>query len=240
MSKSFRITIFLSLSLAWSGVYFGLRPFQGVFEGETSALVVVLGLVPAVGLAIAGSVMRTRLPQAPYSLLGNSQWMSVVAIFMPVLGLAIVGVENPFGMQAHLFGFVVGLNLVVYALLEELGWRGYLQAEFAQDKSPWIGWLLIGTAWWLWHWFFLRDGNPRWGLLPALIGASAGLGQVVALTRSVLMAAAFHTLGNILLMYSLVANALSWTEKGIVVGLCLLVWGPMMWRLGKKEETREG
>ncbi|MBO4814607.1 MAG: CPBP family intramembrane metalloprotease, partial [Muribaculaceae bacterium] len=80
-----------------------------------------------------------------------------------------------------------------YGLLEEYGWRGFLQYELR--KLPvWQSVLIITVMWFLWH----LDLSQR-SVLPfflLLLFASWGLGKVVSETHSLLLCAAFHGIVN--------------------------------------------
>ncbi|MEM7248764.1 MAG: hypothetical protein AAF533_25765, partial [Acidobacteriota bacterium] len=85
------------------------------------------------------------------------------------------------------------------------------------------------------NWFFLRaDGDPRWILLPALIAASAGLGEVARASRSIALCAALHSLGNVVMLYPVIARSLTTVQKLIVAAICLAVWIPVIKRIERE------
>ena len=52
--------------------------------------------------------------------------------------------------------------LVVFAIGEEFGWRGYAYPRLAERHGPVVGSLLVGVVWTFWHFFmwFTDDGPP--------------------------------------------------------------------------------
>ena len=139
------------------------------------------GLGPILGALIAMAVFKR---QTEYTITGISTWKSIVTIAVPCL----------------VFGIIGGLNMGVlcllaftYGLLEEYGWRGFLQYELRQFPT-WQYVLVITLMWFLWH----LDLNQR-DMLPfflLLLFASWGIGKVATDTHSLLFCAAFHGIVN--------------------------------------------
>lgn len=139
------------------------------------------GLGPIIGALIAMAVFKR---QTEYTITGISTWKSIVTIAVPCL----------------VFGIIGGLNMGVlcllaftYGLLEEYGWRGFLQYELRQFPT-WQYVLVITVMWFLWH----LDLNQR-DMLPfflLLLFASWGIGKVATDTHSLLFCAAFHGIVN--------------------------------------------
>jgi len=158
------------------------------------------------------------------SLFGTSPMLSLVIASLAPIGLCIIGVANDFGMQDNLFGMYIGVGVMLYAFCEEIGWRGYLQEELFNDKNKWIGYAFIGAMWYLWHWYFMREGGgPAWNMLPILIAGSAGIGEIARMTRSMVVCGVIHGYANIAMMYPLVTNGISATEKYVLLGVCILI-----------------
>ena len=86
------------------------------------------------------------------------------------------------------------LGFIVYSLLEEMGWRGYLQGEL-MDMNNTLRIFVIATMWFLWH----LDLTFDWGSLifyGLLLLGSWGIGIMARDTRSLLVCACFHMLFN--------------------------------------------
>jgi len=41
-----------------------------------------------------------------------------------------IGVQNKYGINTHLYGLIAAFGSFIYCIMEEYGWRGYLQEEF--------------------------------------------------------------------------------------------------------------
>ena len=145
----------------------------------SAALTTELG--PAIGALVVMLVFKRK---TEYTLLGKSAWKSIATIFIPCIVFGIIG------------GWDLGVTCLfafVYGLLEEYGWRGFLQYELR--KLPvWQYVLIITVMWFLWH----LDLNLR-SVLPfflLLLFASWGIGKVATDTHSLLFCAAFHGIVN--------------------------------------------
>jgi membrane protease YdiL (CAAX protease family) len=77
---------------------------------------------------------------------------------IPIIILTIIGVKNDFELDAHLYGFIAMIGTLLYCIMDEYGWRGYLQEEFKTLK-PWGKYLLIGFIWYLWHLTFITKAS---------------------------------------------------------------------------------
>ena len=137
------------------------------------------GLGPAIGALVAMFIFKRK---TEYTLLGKSAWKSIVTIVIPCIVFGIIG------------GWELGLTCLVafaYGLLEEYGWRGFLQYEL-RNLPVWQYVLIITVMWFLWH-LDLKLGLPFFLLL---LFASWGIGKVVSETHSLLLCAAFHGIMN--------------------------------------------
>ncbi|WP_431978688.1 CPBP family glutamic-type intramembrane protease [Salinibacter sp.] len=126
-------------------------------------------------------------------------------------------------------------------VLEEVGWRGYLQN--ALDSLPdWQRFGLVGLLWYGWHLSFLSPtttiGRESMFLAVMVLG-SLGLGKVAADTRSALVVAGFHLVVNVLFLSSVVP--VPFARKLLLVGGCILLWTPILWGWppGKIEWARD-
>ena len=142
----------------------------------------VTGLGPALGALVAMFLFKRK---TEYTLIGKSAWKSITTIVIPCI----------------VFGIIGGWNLGVtcfwafaYGLLEEYGWRGFLQYEL-RNLPVWQYVLIITVMWFLWHLdLTLRSALPFFLLL---LFASWGIGKVVSETHSLLLCAAFHGIANL-------------------------------------------
>lgn len=68
---------------------------------------------------------------------------------------AVIGATNPEGLNANYWGLLIAIEAVLWVILEEYGWRGYLFDELA-DIKPIYKYLIIGVLWYAWHLWFLN------------------------------------------------------------------------------------
>lgn len=144
---------------------------------------------------------------------------------VPAILLVVIGVQNTYGVNPYVFGVVAAFGSFVYCIMEEYGWRGYLQEEFS-FLSPMVKYLLIGFVWYSWHLSFLTEATVADNLffLGSLLLGSWGIGKVAELTHSILACACFHFLVNIFMYNHFFTNAFSGTSKLIILVVSVLLW----------------
>ena len=179
------------------------------------------GLGPAIGALVAMLIFKRR---TEYTLIGKSAWKSIATIVIPCIVFGIIGGWD-LG-ETCLFAFT-------YGLLEEFGWRGFLQYELR--KLPvWQFILIIAVMWFLWHLdLSLRNALPFFLLL---LFASWGIGKVVRDTHSLLLCAAFHGIVN----FS--KRDLFSDTTFTVAFICVIVFWIVMWYflgISQKQHSRE-
>ncbi len=177
------------------------------------------GLGPAIGALVAMLIFRRK---TEYTLTGKSAWKSMATVAIPCVVFGIIG------------GWDLGVTCLlafVYGLLEEFGWRGFLQYELR--KLPvWQYVLIITVMWFLWH----LDLNLR-SVLPfflLLLFASWGIGKVVNDTHSLLLCAAFHGIVNFSKR-----DLLSDTTFTVAF-VCVIVFWIVMWYFVGVPPKRQG
>ena len=179
------------------------------------------GLGPAIGALVAMLIFKRR---TEYTLIGKSAWKSIATIVIPCIVFGIIG------------GWDLGVTCLfafAYGLLEEYGWRGFLQYEL-RELPMWQYVLIITMMWFLWH----LDLNLR-SILPfflLLLFASWGIGKVVRDTHSLLFCAAFHGIVN----FS--KRDLFSDTTFTVTFICIIVFWIVMWYflgISPKQQSRE-
>lgn len=143
----------------------------------------------------------------------------------PIVTLSAMGVRNDYALENHIYGFISIIGSLLYCIIEEYGWRGYLKDELA-SLNEWKQSLLIGSMWYVWHLSFLTnaslDGNFFfWAIL---IFGSWGIGRVAEQTKSILASACFHLIVQIMMFNSLIRNGINGTEKIIIMVVCITLW----------------
>ena len=230
-----RVAVFMLLATALSSVArFDIASLSSQLPtfGTQLAPLLLMALLEGVGIALAawwGSRMLAKQQQLPYSLLGAEP---VLALSMVALTLGLIvgfGVANPYGVEPRLYGALAAGTTLLYCLMEELGWRGYLQTELSALANG-SKYALIGTAWYLWHLSFLTGASWQANLLfwGAMIGGSWGIGQVMRSTQSIMVCACFHLCFQIVAFNALfkggfVLGHVGWFAAICFSGLVMLV-----------------
>ncbi|MEO5978809.1 MAG: CPBP family intramembrane glutamic endopeptidase [Chryseolinea sp.] len=188
----------------------------------------VLGaLGPAVGYFVLIYVMKTDIPRN-VSLFGTSRVYSVIGLAIIPLVLAVVGRDDVSGLNTHWNGFLIGITFAIYAVGEELGWRGYLQQALAPIPLP-LRVLIIAVLWYLWHLNFLNPMSTIQSQLihfASLFVGSGALLTITGRTHSILIAAAVHLSFNIIGELGGEMN-----ERLIVLAVAISVWAFVIRRM---------
>ena len=175
------------------------------------------GLGPAIGALVAMFIFKRK---TEYTLLGKSVWKSIATIIVPCIVFGIIGGWN--------MG-VICFWAFAYGLLEEYGWRGFLQYEL-RNLPVWQYVLIITVMWFLWH----LDLNLR-SVLPfflLLLFASWGIGKVVSDTHSLLLCAAFHGIVN----FS--KHGLLDDTTCLIAFICIIIFWIVIWYFVKLPRSK--
>lgn len=212
MAFLFSWAVVLPLILARSGILsveLPVEPFQiaGAFAGPTLAALIVTG--------ISGNFSNIR------KLLGRCiQWRVgfiwyVIILFGPLLALNAAGsaILGPPVLTALLTNLPLllmtyALNLILGVILgplwEEPGWRGVALPLLQRKHGPFIGTVLLGTLWGLWHlpgyfggWLGPLTISSLFALLVTTSSFSLLMTWVYNNTRgSILLMILFHSASN--------------------------------------------
>lgn len=207
---------------------FGLNEMKALFEG----------LGPILGAVIVTKIFRVNRKTTFW---GNIKLAVLIAPIVPVLLLTIIGIDANNGINPHYYGFIMGIMILIYAIMEESGWRGYLQDEL-ESLKPWIRFVIIGILWYLWHFTFLAgkfNFLNELSILGILLLSSWGIGKIAELTNSIAMAGYFHALGNILSLNSTFRNNLSSSERLLIIGVSVIVWIILIKQTSKKQDRSQ-
>ena len=185
------------------------------------AAALATGLGPAIGALVAMLLFKRK---TEYTLLGKSAWKSMATIVIPCVVFGIIG------------GWDLGVTCLLafaYGLLEEVGWRGFLQYEL-RNLPVWQYVLIITVMWFLWHLDLTQRSALSFFLL--LLFASWGIGKVVTDTHSLLFCAAFHGIVN----FS--KRDLFSDTTFTVAFICVIVFWIVMWYFvgtSPKQQSKE-
>lgn len=228
--KLFRVAVFYAIAVAFAYVFRIAEPEWYDDFHLPAGLWTVKYLFAALG-PILGAFLVTRLfsVERRTTTLGTRRFKSVGMALVPVILFTIFGASSGEGLNEYYFGLVLGILMVVYCFFEEAGWRGYLQDELRGLPQA-VRFPLVGLLWYAWHLSFLGNTNlgHEFQILVILIGASWGIGLAVEHTRSVMVAACLHIIGNIVALSSLLKQSFTGTERLIIAGICVAVWIPIL------------
>jgi membrane protease YdiL (CAAX protease family) len=193
------------------------------------------GIGPFLGALLVWFLFR---PERRMRFGGTWPAMGVAMLAVPPAVLGIMGVGNPFGLDPHLFGVHLGVWIVIYAILEETGWRGYLQDEF-RERPALLKYAIVGLLWYLWHlsWLGGHSIGSEAASLAFLVAASIGIGFVADRTRSIFAAASFHVLGNIMGTTTDFTTLIpSQHTRWMIVLVCVAAWLIMLRLWGMRDK----
>jgi hypothetical protein len=161
---------------------------KGYLISDWTYLPACLGTLTAAGLLfiIDKKTIRT------ISFLGKNTLPNLLVAFTPILVFTLIGVENEHGKDIHYFGFVFALVSLVYAVGEEIAWRGYLQ-DALRPLNQNIRYVLMGIMWWAWHWRFQQFSDLTI-FLAICVAAAFLIGKIAEDTKSYFCAAGLHSL----------------------------------------------
>lgn len=225
-----RILIFFIIATAISNIFrfdiFALKP--ALKQLPTWIYLFSTGFLEGSGVLIAALTaiwLLRKHRKSEISLFGTSTSKSLIMILIPIIILSVIGVKNEFDLSSHLYGFIAIIATLLYCIMEEYGWRGYLQEELKFLK-PWQKYLLIGSIWYLWHLSFLTKASFADNLFfwAMMIFGSWGIGMVAEATKSILASACFHLIIQIMMFNSLIKNGISGNEKLLILGICVVIW----------------
>jgi uncharacterized protein len=226
----FRLLLFLIIAYAVSNIFrFNIFHLNEILEKKSTwSYLITQAILEGSGIFIAGLAglfLLNKQRVVEISFFGTSKLKALLMALIPAGLLILIGVKNKYGINAHLYGLIAAFGTFIYCIMEEYGWRGYLQEEFKFLK-PVIRFLLIGFIWYSWHLSFLTGVSLIDNLffLGTLTLGSWGIGKIAELTNSILACSCFHMIVNIFMYNQFFNNAISSTGKLIVLGVSILFW----------------
>lgn len=150
---------------------------------------VLQGIGPAAGALAACLIFRIPMRM---SLKGGFRSALVPLSIYWLLPVIVIAAAAYFSNGT--FPAVTVFTILIYGLLEEIGWRGFLQ-QLLKLLPKFAGILIVATLWFVWHLdFSLTTSNLLF--FGILVLGSWGIGLVADKTNSLLAVAAFHSLNN--------------------------------------------
>jgi len=225
-----RVLLFLLIAITISNIFrFDVFELKSELEKLPTWIYILTSILLEGSGVIIGALLiipfLKKQRKTEISLFGTSKTKSLLMTSIPILLLVVIGVKNDFEMNNHIYGLVASIGTILYCIMEEYGWRGYLQEELKELK-PWKKYLIIGFIWYLWHLTFLTKASLGDNLffLGMMILGSWGIGQVAESTKSILASACFHMIIQIMMLNALIKDGIDGTEKIIILGISIVIW----------------
>ena len=150
-------------------------------------------------------------------------WQTIALFLVPVVlffFLGILNTETPYYSSFKAIGFAV-----IYACLEEYGWRGYLQTEL-KELNKYFKYFVISVLWFFWYFDFDFVFNLQFIVGFSLIfGGSIGMGFVADKSKSLILVALFHAFINIYIQDYFEGETV--TQKSVILiisAVSIIVW----------------
>lgn len=170
---------------------------------------VLTGAGPAIGATFVFLVFKIR---PTLSLRGN--YKSIIFPIALYWIFPITFISTVSYLTKGTIPYLAVFSVLIYGLLEEIGWRGFLYQEFKTLK-PIYNILLLSLLWFLWHLNFDFKAAQLFFFLILILG-SWGIGKVADATGSLVALSAFHSLNNFFPGIS--------AKSGVILGILLLIW----------------
>ncbi|MGL5890533.1 MAG: CPBP family intramembrane glutamic endopeptidase [Bacteroidia bacterium] len=239
-----RLLLFIIIGFVVSNIFrFDIFQLNKNLEANFNWSYLILeGILEGSGIFIAGFLglyLLKKQRKADISFFGTSVFKSLLMASIPTALLIIIGVQNKYGINTHLFGLIAAIGSFIYCIMEEYGWRGYLQEEFKFLK-PVAKFSLIGLIWYLWHLSFLTEATLANNLffLGVLTLGSWGIGKIAELTNSILACSCLHLIVNIFMYNHFFNNAFSGMSPLIILVVSVSVWVFILVRWKKDSTSR--
>ncbi|NMH27927.1 CPBP family intramembrane glutamic endopeptidase [Flavobacterium silvaticum] len=147
------------------------------------------GIGPAVGAIVVFIAFKIK---PVMSLKGNYKKLIYPFVLYWMLPIVLICASAYF--KDGSFPVMTVLSILIYGLLEEIGWRGFLQQEL--KPLPLLqNVLIVATLWFLWHLNF-EFSTSNLVFFGILVLGSWGIGKVANTTNSLMAVSAFHSLNN--------------------------------------------
>ncbi|MGJ1430451.1 CPBP family intramembrane glutamic endopeptidase [Sphingobacterium spiritivorum] len=162
-----------------------------LLESVSSSFIKVLlqGAGPAIGALVVFYAFKIK---PVLTLKGN--YKNMLLPFLLYWGLPVVLILGVEYFLKGTFSFMAISAILIYGLLEEIGWRGFLQREL-KPLPEFLNILLVATLWFIWHLNFdMTSSNLLF--FGILVLGSWGIGKVADNTFSLLAVSAIHSLNN--------------------------------------------
>ncbi|WP_289659954.1 CPBP family intramembrane glutamic endopeptidase [Flavobacterium panacagri] len=173
-------------------------------------VILLRGVGPALGALAAIKIFSLENPMSLKGIYKNALVPLAVYWLLPAFLIA-----GTYYFVMGKFPILLMFTVLVYGLLEEIGWRGFLQEQL-KSLPKFTSILIIAVLWFAWHLNF-ETTPSNMVFLGIIFFGSWGIGKVYSSTGSLLAVAGVHSLNNFF------RNGLHDTELTLIVTL-LIIW----------------
>lgn len=194
--------------------------------GDDYLKILFRGIGPAVG-----TLAVFALYKVPEKLSLKGIYKNFAVPFAVYWLLPAILISGVYYFQDGKFPILLMFTVLVYGLLEEVGWRGFLQQQL-KPLPKLYSILIISVLWFVWHLNF-EMSVQNLIFFGIIVAGSWGIGKVYDKTHSLLAVAAIHSLNNFF------RNGLHQTEL-ILIAVLLIIWVGFIRlydRLDKKDQN---
>lgn len=178
---------------------------------ENPYLVILLrGVGPALGALAAIKIFSLNNPMSLKGIYKNA--IVPFAIYWLLPAVLIAGV---YYVTIGKFPILLMFTVLAYGLLEEIGWRGFLQEQL-KSLPKFTSIVIIAVLWFAWH-LNLETTPSNMIFLGIIFFGTWGIGKVYSSTGSLLAVAGVHSLNNFF------RNGLHETELTLIA-ILLVIW----------------
>lgn len=157
--------------------------------GHEYIAILLRGVGPALGALVAIKLFSL---QNPLSLKGI--YSTIVLPFVIFWLLPALSITTVYYLVYGKFPIVFAFTVLVYGLLEEIGWRGFLQQQL-KGLPTFYATLIIALLWFLWH-LNIEMSTGNLIFLGIIFFGSWGIGKIYSKTSSLIAVAGVHSLNN--------------------------------------------
>lgn len=147
-----------------------------------------------VALVVALLFYKFGREKQEITLLGNKKFKSILFPIVLFVCYSIYGMKNNYGVDKHLWAFVICAFAFIYNLMEEYAWRGYL-IEGLGKVSFVLKSIISGIFWGVWHLLIFNNFDQYggfWIFLVFCLVFSFILTFAVTRTKSIIVAGSIH------------------------------------------------
>ncbi|GAA3510680.1 hypothetical protein GCM10022393_25300 [Aquimarina addita] len=189
VKKIVSISLFFLIAISLRYYIIKVRP-----DFFVSSNLYIKVLLQGIGPMIGGLVVVYLLKRAnKLTFFSIGIWRTLLVVVTPLFLFSLASIISTGQFSLYLISYV-GV-IMCYALLEEYGWRGYLQSELSGVKNIYK-YLIIAILWFVWHLNFeISMGNIIFFII--LFAGSYGIGFIAERSNSLIMCALFHSFFNL-------------------------------------------